>query len=548
MATSVELDTSFEPQNRMYLDACCKPAYRVRWLKNRGAILIILWNLLVMSIYHLFIQGYKQGQLNNPFNVNWTGLLIWCMALLFPIGGWLADTRVGRYKVIHYSMWIMWTGMVLATLGELLLANVGANCPKYVKSGIYLSLYSFTAIGFGGFLSNIIHLGVDQLIDASASEITSFISWYTLTFYASGTTLHFVTDCVTDKDTFYIEVFFVAVCLTIVLCLDSLFHHILVNEPVVHGKSLRVIMGVIRYTIRNRYLRYNLTATCTTNNVTPSRFDVAKHMHGGPFTSQQVDNVRTFLWVLAIIATCSLVFGSMEPLHLVQEKIEHHWIQEERGADTRLCYKNLTLRYSQQFIVIAFTILYEFVIHPLFHKCLPRVRITTRCLLAIATFFLWILSLLATDIAIYHQQKSSNTTEVLPICILVDKANITISYKLLLIPSFLDALSQFLLVSSGLEYIWAQTPSTMKGLMLGFAYMFIGLSTLAHAAILSPFFYKQFTKRIPWEYSPLQCEIWYFILEGVIILAVLTVTTVLVKKHNKQKQRSTYFDPYASRE
>ena len=537
MAMSVELDTSFELQNGKNLKACCKPAYRVRWLKNRAAILIIIWNLMVMSVYYLFTEGYRQQQLKHPFNVNWAGLMMWCMALLFPIGGWLADTRVGRYKVIHYSMWIMWTGMVLATLVELLLTSVGTNISNYIKNGIYLSLCGFTALGLGGFLSNIIHLGIDQLIDASASEITSFISWYTLTLYASGTALHFITDCIVDTDTFYIKIFFVAVCLTVALCLDFLFHHILVNEPVVHGKSLQVIMGVIRYTIRNRHLRYSLSVT--TNNVVPSRFEVAKHMHGGPFTSQQVDNVRTFLWMLTLIATYSLVLGSLETIRLVQEMIVHRLTYGLELADKRECYKRLTLRYDNHFIVLALVILYEFIIHPLFYRCLPRTRITTRWLFAIVTILLWILSLLALDVAVFHQQMSNNDTlKALHYCIFVDKSSITISYKLLLIPSVLDALSHFLLMSSSLEYIWALTPSTMKGLMLGFAYMFLGLSTLIHAAILSPFFYKGLAKKVPWQHTPLRCEVWYFILEGVIILAILIVTTILVKKHNKQKQRN----------
>ena len=541
MATSVELDTSFEPQSGMY---CCKRAYRVRWLKNRGAILIIIWNLLVLSVFHLFTEGYRQNQWKDPTNVNWTGLVMWCMALLFPIGGWLADTRVGRYKVIHYSMWIMWIGMILATLAELLLTTVGTNCPRYIKNGVYITLCSITAIGLGGFLSNIIPLGVDQLIDASASEITSFISWYTVTLYASVLVFHFITDCFADTGTFYIKIFFVAVCLTVALSLDFLFHHILVNEPVVHRKSLQVILGVIKYSIRNRHLRYSLSATA--NNVVPSRFEVAKHMHGGPFTSQQVDNVHTFLWVLIIIATCSLVFGSFEPLRFAQGKIEHHWKNWLTVADSkRVCYKSLTLLYNDHFIVIVLAILYEFIIHPLFYRCLPKLRITSRCLFAIVSFLLWILSLSIFNAAAstYHPQSSNGTAESLHFCILEDKADITISYKLILIPSFLDALSHFLLVSSALEYIWAQTPSTMKGLMLGFAYMFLGLSTLVHSALLYPFSTKRWARKVPWQRTPIRCEIWYFILEGAIILAVLLVTTVLIKTHNKQKEKRAYVYP-----
>ena len=531
MAMSVELETSFEPQSGKH---CCKPAYRVRWLKNRGAILIIIWNLLVWSVFHLFSEGHW---LKPSFNVNLVGLLMWCMALLFPIGGWLADTRVGRYKVIHYSMWIMWTGMILATLVELLLTSVGNNSPKYIKVGIYIGLCCFTGVGLGGFLSNIIHLGVDQLTDASASEITSFISWYTLTLYASGTILHFITDCIADTGTFYIKTFFVAMCLTVALCLDYLFHHILVKEPAVHGKSLRVILGVIRYTIKHRHLRYSLSAT--SNNTIPSRFEVAKHIHGGPFTAQQVDNVRKFLWILIIIATYILVLGSFETLQYVRDKIEHRWTYGLNVADMRLCYKKLTLRYNDHFIVLAIVILYEFAIHPLFYRCLPRVRITTRCLLAMVTYLLWILSLLVLDVAIYHQHTSNNDTlkSLHKNCILLDNHNITISYKLLLIPSFLDALSHFLLVSSTLEYIWAQTPSTMKGLMVGFAYMFMGLSALVHIAIFFPVFDKGLRRKIPWQRTPLPCEVWCFILEGAVLLAILPVTTILVKKFNKQKQR-----------
>ena len=125
-----------------------------------------------------------------------------------------------------------------------------------------------------------------------------------------------------------------------------------------------------------------------------------------------------------------------------------------------MCYKRLTLYYDYHFIVLTLVILYQFIIYPLFYRCLPRVRITTRCLFAIVIFFLRILFLLALDVAVYHPQVSNNDTlKQLHNCIFVDKPSITISYKLLLIPSVLDALSHFLLVSSALEYIWALTPS-----------------------------------------------------------------------------------------
>ena len=51
--------------------------------------------------------------------------------------------------------------------------------------------------GFGAFQANIIQFGIDQLMDASSTEIKSFITWYTMsvfgisiTLYTSAPTLH----------------------------------------------------------------------------------------------------------------------------------------------------------------------------------------------------------------------------------------------------------------------------------------------------------------------------------------------------------------------
>jgi dipeptide/tripeptide permease len=34
------------------------------------------------------------------------------------IAGWLADTRIGRYKVVRSSIWIMWIAAVIATMSS----------------------------------------------------------------------------------------------------------------------------------------------------------------------------------------------------------------------------------------------------------------------------------------------------------------------------------------------------------------------------------------------------------------------------------------------
>ena len=82
----------------------CKLTYKIRTFKNKGAILLLIWNVLVINLLcYLLTETLLEG--------------IHFIALLFtlPIAGWLADVYLGCYKVIQWSMWIMWVGSILAT-------------------------------------------------------------------------------------------------------------------------------------------------------------------------------------------------------------------------------------------------------------------------------------------------------------------------------------------------------------------------------------------------------------------------------------------------
>ena len=64
-----------------------------------------------------------------------------------------------------------------------------------INSKIQLLLYTFIAIGFGGYGANINHFGMDQLHDASTTKITSFIVWYVWTTLSGGIVLNIISTC-----------------------------------------------------------------------------------------------------------------------------------------------------------------------------------------------------------------------------------------------------------------------------------------------------------------------------------------------------------------
>ena len=122
--------------------------------------------------------------------------------------------------------------------------------------------------------------------------------------------------------------------------------------------------------------------------------------------------------------------------------------------------------------VVVVVLLYEFVILPVFSKCLPRVSIVNTFLFGTTVTFMWILSLLITETVVYQKRL------YLGECVFTEEIKVNINYKWLIIPEFMHGFSTFLLIVSAFEFIWSQAPSTMKGMVLGFGYSLLGLSVL----------------------------------------------------------------------
>ena len=459
---------------------CCTSGHRVKWLKNKGAILIVVWNHLALSVYGLLRIGYKD-KLEEDY-VSSIGLILIGSTLLYPIGGWLADTRLGRYAVIRYNMWIMWIGSLLLTFNEVLSSvSVVYSTARWP---VFATLSIVMAIALGGFLSNIVQLGIDQLSDASATEITSFITWYTVTFFTSKLTFHYISDCI---HTLYVKPFIVAVCLSVALCSNFLFQHWLVKEHVA-GNSLRTILNVVKYTIKNRKFKHNYS----NEYESLSSFDIAKHRYGGPFTAQQVENVRTFLWLIFIIAVFAVLGGVPIPITYAQDKMMRQII------DSHGCSGQLIVFGFESIVVVAVIFLFEIILLPFLSKYLiSKVSTTTMFTLGAIGTLLWVISLLIIEVVAYEEKLHPAGS-----CVFNHSEASKLNFKWFFIPKSFSGLATYLLILSALKFVWAQSPSTMKGMIFGFVYTCLGLSSLLHTAIATPFiFHKHIT--VSWEHIKL---------------------------------------------
>ena len=376
---------------------------------------------------------------------------------------------------------------MLATLVEVLAYFSGEYYNTHVKEWLWFALCIVIAVGFGGFSSNVFQLGIDQLNDAAANEISSYILWYVLAIYTCALVVQFLSDCIASEyNLFCVKTLVVCVSLTLALSTDFLCKSWLVKEkPTV--KSGCEVVNIIRYVIRNRKKRYDF-ATDEMNEL-PSVFDIAKYYNGGPFAARQVDDVRSFLWILLTLAISETVFGAIIPVEYAREKIQHRWSGYSDTEGISGCYKKLVFRYEDYIFIFVLFLSYELVIRPFFHRILPKGSIIGKFKEGTALLFLWILSLLAIEtVAFVKESKSVNDSAK---CIFYDNhPEIQFDRRVFLLPDIISGASRTFLYVTAIEFIWAYSPSTMKGLVFGCAYALLGLNTLIHSAFAVPFLFN----------------------------------------------------------
>ena len=303
--------------------------WRVRYIKSRPAYLVLALNFLVFSyqyasftsvlaLFPTVIQDRWLYQFLVAIFQNGMPLLI------YPFAGWIADTKFGRYKVMRFSIWIMWLAGVLLTIVSVVRYNYymytvdgrredGPN-PTWIMVTMPLVMvvvYVVNAIGLAGFHVNIIPFGIDQMEDGSAEEYSCFIHWYYWSRnFSIGLALQIILHSLKnyckestsnasvkiDLAVLIVEVFF----LTLAVCIDFIFSGVLVKEPKTQNpfKIVRKVSGFMLSNSQPVGRRSALTFTWGAG--IPARSDLAKKRFGGPFDEEDVEAVKTF-WNIVLL-------------------------------------------------------------------------------------------------------------------------------------------------------------------------------------------------------------------------------------------------------
>ena len=518
---SIESEISMKQRLKM----CFKPSYKLRKLKNKGAILVLVCNFLVTSVFYYinFKSVTPEKYCTMCFKVIKTPI-----GLVIPFAGWLADVYFRRYKVLIFSIVTMWISALLLTL--IFIIEKFVSFTNYSQVILLASL----GIGYGCFQANIIQFGIDQLTDASTDEIISFINWYAWSYYSSGTFVNLISECVSPQDKFIVPLL-LCVNLSIVAGLIFWCNDVLIKEPVTLN-PFKLIYRVLKYAINHRCPEQRSAFTYCEDEL-PSRLDFGKSKYGGPFTTEQVEDVKTFFGGLGMVLIVSAVYGMAN---------ENFWkiLEDKAMRDTqmeRICLSTFIFT-NIYYIAVTLSIpLKEIFIFPLFHRCVPSITRYWKIIFGIIlqTGRYIILVVLITVARHDMNMNESSYTNTTLQCIFQDSSpNATISsiandYRLYSIPEFISAISYIMILVGAIEFLCAQIPYSMKGLIVGIFYGSLTLSVVLNKTISLIFVLKSSV----WERGAVfSCGFWY-LQTKLIFLFITSLIFLLVSVCYKKRKR-----------
>ena len=513
--------------------------YHWRWYKKKGVTLVLLWSFVAFSITSLSLHFFFES--STYIDLKKDSFIVVVFATIFlPLAGWLADVYIGRYRVIKICVFLMWIGCFLYTFG-LVLKEVHSGVPERVLNTGGIIVTVFVCVALGGFQANIVQFGMDQLFDSSSDEIMSYTVFYIWSFVASDVMVRFAS-CVCIKSTAVFSLLFVFL-LTLTICSDILFNQWLIKEPVTHN-PLKLIFKVLRYAMKHKYPRQRSAFTYW-DDKRFSRLDLAKSKYGGPFTIEQVEDVKTFFRILVIIVLGCLFVGLM--MNSVRIAYVGFVFRVKGVQPSVICFgENVTVNYSTCLkdivihsgtaAVFIFVPLWEFILFPLFWKCCRRLGLFVKLVAGVILSMVCLIVLTSMELTgQFTKHNTSNNT-----CTLSSSTAVTsddyfdISYGWLVLPNIIYSFGVCIMCATGLQFISAQAPYSMKGLLLGLFYFWMGISIMAFY-----FFPELFTNKFSFFYhglGNLSCAFWC-LLGSIIVILVLVIVLFIALYCYKNRLR-----------
>lgn len=200
----------------------------------------------------------------------------------------------------------------------------------------------------------------------------------------------------------------------------------------------------------------------------PSRMDMGKNKYGGPFTTEEVENVKVFLGILQVLMSLGPLFAVERSVSAVLPLISIHL----SGSYYSSCILSFLSKDALPLLLVCVLfIIYIMLLRPLIYNYIPG--ILKRIGLGMIFLVIPILCFLILD-SVGHTGTSHSTECVLTMQYNLftgdDNAPLGINSLILLFPHFSKAIGSVIFYTAIYEFICAQSPHSMKGFLIGAYY------------------------------------------------------------------------------
>ena len=486
-----------------------------------GAYLTIIYTVLL----HFTIVG-TNSWIFDIVNIGDKYFILPIQGLVFisyPLIGLLADIKLTRYQMICLSCWIFFVSYAIVSVLSILVSTDTIILHRSISIDVGgVLIFSLAIVGKGMFESTVIQFGTDQMIEASSNQLSTFIYWYYWSLYIGNVCIDIIAAGILDylshchisiteggyhyyRNEVYKWLYLLLgipqcclCCITLLMLYLKKFKNYFNIEPV-GVNPVKQIIDVLKYAYHHKYPVRRSALSYYQNNY-PSRIDFGKIQYGGPFTNEQVEDTKTILRLLVLLAS---LFG----FHLSSDGFS-----TANYILRKTCPSSLILLYfiSNPTFISNFITLFGI---PLFHllrkfsstKYFPNMKKR----MWIGVLFLFLHELVSLIISnqiertifnlaceFYHEQRKLKFRSSTTICYfsLIQFYNNTEwnttycdSYCTssiftsdntliwLLVPQTLHGFGYMLVFVTVLEFICAQAPFRLKGFMVGMWYAMLSI-------------------------------------------------------------------------
>ena len=529
------------PQNSLSLGKKVRRHFLTNtFVCSKSVFVILLWHLVTELSYSLFLNPLIYMQYTNlETSLGIAGLL--AVAYLFsPMAGFLADVKFSHFKVLKCSTYItLASTFFFLTVGSLMIYSIHITGYYFIVLITLLGLAMLLCgIGHMMFIANIIQFGTSQLREAPSQNSVIFLCWYfwvseisnliSFSTHLSGhrSYIHFPHKSY-GFDKLNTSITVAILCLSVV---SSAFILLLLHKrqtwfrtDTISVNPYKLVCKVIKFACLNKRPVYRSAFTYCEDEL-PSRMDHGKMKYGGPFSTEQVEDVKVFLRILKVLFS----FG---PTFLMDVATTTSILKHAPLKTTLYnISESLTVEFldygilSPLFTVVCIPV-YLSIIRPFFSRCLPN--ILKRMGLVIVLLCISLLLFVAFDIANYKQDPFypciANTSYVF------DKKHFPSDTYLFVVQNTLSSLYNMLLYIAAWEFICSQSPQSMKGLLFGLFFAIKGFYQTLAIALILPFDSVRSSHIFGCRYG-------YYILNLCVGLVSLLIYTVVARRYKYRKR------------